>query len=133
MNLSKNLIVALIGLGFYARCNNINLANNTTILLIILALLAKWQASEDSDNNVSSQSNNPTAQNNNGCGCNANRTTSTTQPCNVTYGVPFSQSNGCPCTYQSTVPYWSQGVMPVNWGTPFGATCHNCTSNNIVF
>ena len=50
MNLSKNLIVALLGLGCYARCNNINLANNTSILLIILALLARQNINNDTEN-----------------------------------------------------------------------------------
>jgi len=49
MNLSKNLIVALLGLGCYARSNSINLANNTTILLIILALMSKHSTTDDNN------------------------------------------------------------------------------------
>ena len=39
MNSSRNLIIALLALWCYAHNSNINLANNTTMLLILYALL----------------------------------------------------------------------------------------------
>lgn len=39
MNSSRNLIVALLALWCYAHNSNINLANNTTMLLILYVLL----------------------------------------------------------------------------------------------
>jgi len=41
MNSNRNLIVALIALWCYTRNCNINLANNTSILLILYALLTR--------------------------------------------------------------------------------------------
>lgn len=41
MNSNRNLIVALIALWCYTRNCNINLANNTAILLILYALLSR--------------------------------------------------------------------------------------------
>ena len=101
MNLSKNLIVALLGLGCYARSNSINLANNTTILLIILALLAKNNSNDD---NIEIANN--------------TRTTINACPCDsgISYNTP------APVVYQQ--PYYCyqqyQPVVPFNYQT----TCH---------
>lgn len=51
MNSNRNLIVALIALWCYTRNCNINLANNTAILLILYALLSRGRFGRDFDDN----------------------------------------------------------------------------------
>jgi hypothetical protein len=129
MNLSKNLIVALLGLGCYARSNSINLANNTTILLIILALLAK----QDTDNNGNVELANSRS---NDCPCNANNSSYNTSA-RVVYTEPYpvSYTTGCYTTprntchyavpvvpYQNTVSYCTP-CAPVSWNQ------HRCHQN----
>ncbi len=151
MTLSKNLIVALLGLGCYARCNNINLANNTTVLLIILALLAKGQIDSDTDTDItrSRTTNTVTYRSTDGNG-NSRTQTITTQPYNMAYSQPYTtyttNSHSCPCnacnncnngftTVQASTPFFAPNVMPFNtWG------CPNCSSwnggswgNNVVY
>ena len=125
MNLSKNLIVALLGLGCYAHCNNINLANNTTVLLIILALLAKWRTNEDRETETETETR-------------TTRTTVSYQDTNsgntttrTVYGMPSFQS-GFPfntTTYQTTMPFNSGMMSNGNWGCPY---C-NTSSSSTVF
>ena len=136
MNLSKNLIVALMGLGCYAHCNNINLANNTTTLLIILALLAKWRSNEntetENENQTTTRSTTVTFQDGNG------NSTSNTRSQTV-YGVPtFQNVFPFPCygnfpssttTWQTSVPFNSGMMTNGNWGCP---CCANGTTN-VVF
>ena len=122
MNLSKNLIVALLGLGCYARSNSINLANNTTILLIILALLAK-QNNEDTNIEIANQRNNNICVRNNDCGT------------RVIYPEAYTYTDNCytaprnsyPCVtpvapYQTT-PYCIPCITPnTSWN-------HHCHAN----
>ena len=135
MNLSKNLIVALLGLGCYARSNSINLANNTTILLIILALMAKQDA--NNDNNIELANNRSSDY-----PCNASANYGT--PARVVYAEPYpvNYTSGCYNTprnncyytvpvvpYQITIPYctpcgtssWNQPHCHQNYTYP----CHN--------
>ena len=139
MNLSKNLIVALLGLGCYARSNSINLANNTTILLIILALMAKHN---NDDSNIEIANNTRTTVNT--CPCASSSNYSSPAPAQVVYAEPYpvNYASGCYNTprnncyytvpvvpYQTTVPY----CTPCNtssWHTPrchshYTSPCHN--------
>lgn len=127
MNLSKNLIVALMGLGCYARCNNINFANNTTILLIVLALLSKARLEENNGSNIETINTRTV----NTVAYQGNPSTTTTRtvynsPCaqnNFAYPYSFNQ---CPYT---TTTY--QTVMPYNYQS--GCPCNPCSQNNFVY
>ena len=139
MNLSKNLIVALLGLGCYARSNSINLANNTTILLIILALLAK----HDNDNSDVEIANN-TRTTVNTCPCASSNNYSTPTPAQVVYAEPYpvNYASGCYSTprnacnypvsvvpYQAPAPYCTP-YAPTSWHQPrcqshYTYPCHN--------
>ena len=138
MNLSKNLIVALLGLGCYARSNSINLANNTTILLIILALMAKHN---NDDSNIEIANNTRTTVNT--CPC-ASSNYSAPLPAQVVYAQPYpvNYTSGCYNTprnncyytvpvvpYQTTVPYCTP-CGTSSWHTPrchshYTSPCHN--------
>lgn len=119
MNLSKNLIVALLGLGCYARSNSINLANNTTILLIILALMAKQN---NEDTNIAIANN----RNTNVCAANQNYATRviypesyTTTNFNQCYTIP---RNGC----FYTMPYCTPCNTSWNYPHCFGNYTSPC-------
>ena len=135
MNLSKNLIVALLGLGCYARSNSINLANNTTILLIILALLAKQNGNDDS--NIEIANNTRTTVNTCPCANSANYNTAT----RVVYPQPYCYpANSGYCygnQYQTVMPFQTTSAYPSacyvannTWNTPrchshYTYPCHN--------
>ena len=139
MNLSKNLIVALLGLGCYARSNSINLANNTTILLIILALMAKHN---NDDSNIEIANNTRTTVNT--CPCASNSNYSALSPAQVVYAEPYpvNYTSGCYNTprnncyytvpvvpYQTSVPYCTP-CGTSSWHTPrchshYTSPCHN--------
>lgn len=123
MNLPKNLIVALIALSCYVRCNNINLANNTTILLIVLALLAKGNF--DINDIIDNDNNNRSGRSGSTCQCQDNNYNNNTR---TIYATPYAQSgyaygyNNYPYTtvYQTTVPANN------GYGCP-------CSCNNVVY
>lgn len=138
MNLSKNLIVALLGLGCYARSNSINLANNTTILLIILALLAKNNTEENGT--ISIDTTRTTNVNASSCPCSAN---SYNTPARVVCTEPYTYNN-CYYTvprnschyvtpffpYPANVSYCNPCTTPTNsWNYPqcndYHYPCHN--------
>ena len=53
LNLDRELVIlGLIGLGIFAQRNDINLANNTTILLILLFLFLEHEESEEIRNEL---------------------------------------------------------------------------------
>ena len=119
MNLSKNLIVALLGLGCYARSNSINLANNTTILLIILALLAKNSTEENGT--ISIDATRTTNVNASSCPYSVN---SYNTPARVVYTEPYTYNN---CYY--TVPRNSCHYVTPFFPYPANASyCNPCTT-----
>lgn len=137
MNLSKNLIVALLGLGCYARSNSINLANNTTILLIILALMAKHSTNDD--NNIEIANNTRTTINGCACANDIGYTAPTSVVCsesypvaNYTTGCYTTPRNAChyatPIVPYQTIPYCSP-YPPASWNHPrcnnYPYPCHN--------
>lgn len=136
MNLSKNLIVALLGLGCYARSNSINLANNTTILLIILALMAKHNTNDD--NNIEIANNTRTTIN--GCAC-ANDI-GYTAPTRVIYQQPYNcyptYNHGyCYQQYQPIVrceyPTTTCPISNQSWNYNHCAPCYTYSCNNCLY
>ncbi|MBQ7973899.1 MAG: hypothetical protein IJ295_03020 [Clostridia bacterium] len=110
MNISKNLIVALLGLGCYARSNSLNLANNTTILLIILALLAKNNNNDDNNVEIASTRNTTV----NACPCTSNNYSTSAR---VVYPQPYPTYATGYCYPQhyhtaNVVPYQATSACP---------------------
>lgn len=125
MNLPKNLIVALIALSCYVRCNNINLANNTTILLIVLALLAKGNF--DINDIIDNDNNNRSGRSGSTCQCQDNNYNNNTR---TIYATPYARS-GYPFQYgYNNYPYTTiyQTSVPANNG--YGCPC---SCNNVVY
>ncbi len=110
MNLSKNLIVALLGLGCYARSNSINLANNTTILLIILALLAK-QNNEDTNIEIANTRNTNICARNNDCGT------------RVVYPEAYTYTDNC-YTAPRNGCYYTTSIIPYQTNIPYCTPCN---------
>ena len=121
MSLSKNLIVALLGLGCYAHCNNINLANNTTVLLLILALLAKTQTDTNGSTTVYTNPNGGTITMRSGTNGNSTYSNGSTQPfTNSGWNCPWAQNN---TIYQT----------PMSFGAVAFSPNGSCACNNGMF
>lgn len=97
MNSNRNLIVALIALWCYTRNCNINLANNTSILLILYALLTRGYLNGEQVYQTYSRTPRLFG-NNNGLGNQASFGTPTNQS---NFAFPFNvqpfQSSQCQC------------------------------------
>lgn len=83
MNSSRNLIVALLALWCYAHNSNINLANNTTMLLILYVLLSRNNVSGNQNILTPTRPPMPFPNSNNGNG-------PTMQP---PFGAPFNNNS----------------------------------------
>ena len=135
MNLSRNLIIALLGLGFYARSNNINLANNTTVLLIILALLTK---NNNTDNGTEFATSRNTA-----CPCNDTYATRVvyTEPYNVAHysaNCYTTPRNSChyitPVAHYQNTPSYCTPCTPIGiWNTPRSSNHYTHPCHNILY
>lgn len=116
--LPQNLLLPLLGLGLYTQCNNINLANNTSIMIIFLALLIE-QNKIDALCTAQAHDNN-------------HATNVYAQPYGQAYFAPapvFYDNNSCGCGCQNNTPY--DNYPPHFYGPYYGNRTgyHNCGYN----
>ena len=122
---NTNLVLPLLALGMYSHCHNINLANNTSLLIIVLALaLQQREISKIEDDMASDKGANTYSRTTNTTVNNGNRQTTFTTSSNCPFntfpysvnsnnGVWFSNGN-CPCQNTS----WQ------TFSTPCGGNCN---------
>ncbi len=113
---NTNLVLPLLALGMYSHCHNINLANNTSLLIIVLALALQQREISKIEDNMNNDNN-----------TNVYRRTTNTTVNNGNSTTTFTTSSNCPFCQQgnfTTLPF------PANFnnGTWFNNGC-NCQNN----
>ena len=115
--LNTNLVLPLLALGMYSHCHNINLANNTSLLIIVLALALQQREISKIEDNMSgdntstfSRTTNTTFNSNNG-------QTTFSSSSNFPYSQPVYST--CPFSNNSTWTTWSSSCpcQNNNWQT----------------
>ena len=116
-------------LAMYSHCHNINLANNTSLLIIVLALaLQQREISKIEDNMTGDNSTSTFSRTTNTTFNNGNRQTTFTTSSNTPYSQPVYST--CPCSWNNNG--WStwNNSCPCqnnNWQT-FNSSCGgNCS------
>lgn len=111
--LPQNLLVPLIGLGLYTQANNLNLCNNTAMMIIILALIMEQKEIQD----LCDENDNDSGDTYNSY--NGNQYTNNSQQPTATFAQPV----------YSTVPvYYNNGYNTCGCNNGYGYS--NCGCNN---
>ena len=121
---NTNLVLPLLALGMYSHCHNINLANNTSLLIIVLALALQQREINKIEGDMSGDNTTTFSRTTNTTVNNGNRQTTFTTSSNCPFntfpysvnsnnGVWFSNGN-CPCQNTS----WQ------TFSTPCGGNCN---------
>lgn len=136
--LPRNLLVPLIGLCLYSQANNINLCNNTAMMIIILALIIEQKEIEDLNGNYDTASTRTSGNNTN------SGDTYTYNYGNQRNGYYDNgcynngyYNNGCCCNTANNRSY--NGYYPYPYYYPYGRSgngcgcCNNCGCNTVVY
>ncbi len=136
---NTNLVLPLLALGLYSHCHNINLANNTSLLIIVLALalqqreINKIEDGITSDNtNVYRRTTNTTYNNLNG---QTTYTTASNFP-NASFPYTVNCANGnCGYNYSTCYNNGCGGNCCQTYNVPYQGHCYAtpCCGNNVVY
>lgn len=142
--LPRNLFVPLIGLCLYSQANNLNLCNNTAMMIIILALIIEQKEIEDLNGNGNDYSNGTTRSSGNNTNSGDTYTYNYGNQRSGYYDNGYYNNgyynNGCCCNGCNTANNRSyNGYYPYPFYYPYGRSgngyscCNNCGCNTVVY